>query len=111
MLHRADSNISSYYNIASKGAIILATSIWNCNLDEGKSKCNPNWQFKRIDGEKNTISKGYNFRDVNYNVFGNARRLRKLLGVRISICIHSMTDMLSNKVLLGRPSKDAICCF
>lgn len=74
--------ISSYESIATSGAILLMISNWDCNLDHSPSKCNPTYTFKRIDAEADSISYGYNFRAVDYNVFGTYRMLRKLYGVR-----------------------------
>ena len=59
-----DNDVTSYEKIAEKGAIILMTSQWNCNLDKGESQCNPSWHYNRLDNENTTISGGYNFRTV-----------------------------------------------
>jgi len=76
-------NLTNYKSIAQTGAIILMTSSWNCDLDYDVSKCNPSYKFKRIDNELDSISPGYNFRTVDYNVVGDFRMLRKLYGVRV----------------------------
>merc|ERR1712173_168811 len=65
-----------------KGAIILATSTWNCNLDRSEHHCNPEWNFKRIDGQDESMSSGFNYRTVTYDTTENSRSLAKLYGIR-----------------------------
>jgi hypothetical protein len=75
--------IKDVSEIADDGAIIMMRSQWNCNFDKPKRRCKPEWKFSRIDGEKNTISTGFNYRTVSYDPSGERRRLRKLFGIRI----------------------------
>ena len=78
-----EGSVTNVSEVATSGAIILMTSEWNCNLDESISKCNPKWKFKRIDNEADSISYGYNFRSVSYDVTADYRLLRKLIGIRV----------------------------
>eukprot|EP01084_Bolivina_argentea_P253414 425654_1 len=75
--------ITSYYEVAERGAIILVSSIWDCNLDDDLNQCNPKYRMNRIDNEPNTISTGYNFRSVQYDTDQQYRFLQKLYGIRV----------------------------
>eukprot|EP01083_Nonionella_stella_P125466 379507_1 len=74
--------MTSYKNVSRRGAIILVSSIWNCDLDKDVNECNPSYKFKRIDGEEGTISSGYNYRTVTYDTSERSRYLRKYYGIR-----------------------------
>mmetsp|Transcript_38665 Transcript_38665/g.61717 ORF Transcript_38665/g.61717 Transcript_38665/m.61717 type:complete len:392 (+) Transcript_38665:19-1194(+) len=74
--------VTNVSQIAGTGAILLVSSIWNCDLDKGEDECNPEWSFSRIDGKKNTISRGFNFRTVSYDTSETTRYLRKYYGIR-----------------------------
>ena len=43
-------HIDSYADIASTGAIVLATAEWDCDLDRSLKHCNPKWKFLRSVG-------------------------------------------------------------
>eukprot|EP01084_Bolivina_argentea_P181873 314071_1 len=75
--------ITSYYDVAERGAIILISSVWNCNLDNNINECNPRYTMTRIDDEPDTISTGYNFRTVEYDTNEQFRFLKKLYGIRV----------------------------
>ena len=51
-------------------------------MDNDENDCNPEFEFIRIDGADGTISTGYNFRTVTYDVTGTQRYLRKYYGLR-----------------------------
>eukprot|EP01083_Nonionella_stella_P222540 794005_1 len=74
-------NVSN--NIITNGAIILMESQWDCNLDKGENKCNPTWKFERIDSQPGTMSYGFNYRTVTYDINMSRRMLRKLYGIRV----------------------------
>mmetsp|Transcript_68683 Transcript_68683/g.109095 ORF Transcript_68683/g.109095 Transcript_68683/m.109095 type:complete len:387 (-) Transcript_68683:154-1314(-) len=78
-----DGEISDYSQIAADGAILLVSSVWNCNLDRNQNLCNPYFTFERVDGLADTISSGFNFRRVSYDVNKEYRLLEKLHGVRV----------------------------
>ncbi|ETO29870.1 P2X receptor subunit, partial [Reticulomyxa filosa] len=73
--------------LAKKGAIIAVTSTWNCNLDNGADKCNPTFQFQRLDNSTNSVSLG--------NPTGTNRRLRKLIGVRFVFVVDGKAGKFS----------------
>lgn len=74
-------NVSN--DIVTNGAIILMESEWNCDLDKGEKDCNPKWNFYRIDSVPGTMSFGFNYRVVNYDIHMQRRMLRKLYGIRV----------------------------
>jgi len=74
--------ITSAADVAERGAIVLVTSIWDCDLDEPLEECNPEFRFQRIDGEEGTISSGFNFRTITYDTDEQTRYLAKLMGIR-----------------------------
>ena len=90
-----DGKITSYKQIAKTGAVILMSSVWNCNLDHAESKCNPKYTMKRIDDTPNTISVGYNFRNVVYNPTQTNRVLKKLYGIRIVFIVEGKAGKFS----------------
>ena len=99
--------VTGVADVAERGAIILGTSIWNCDLDypeEGTvltshwviwifiilfslnlcfcAECNPDFRFQRIDGREGSISSGFNFRTIHYDTDEQTRYLAKLMGIR-----------------------------
>merc|ERR1712228_521471 len=52
------------------------------NLDRSEHHCNPEWNFKRIDGQDESISSGFNYRTVTYDTTEGSRSLAKLYGIR-----------------------------
>ena len=81
--YSTNGKIKNYKDIASDGAIIMVSSIWNCDFDEDVNECNPEFNFERIDNINNTISHGFNFRTVTYDVTKKYRLLEKLHGIRV----------------------------
>jgi len=81
--HGDITEVNAGSDIVSNGAIILMESNWNCNLDKGKDQCSPKWKFFRIDSQPGTMSYGYNYRAVSYDVSMKQRLLRKLYGIRV----------------------------
>merc|ERR1712176_850202 len=75
--------ITSCEEVAETGAIILISSVWNCDFDLDDDECNPTYKMKRIDDTPNTVSIGYNFRTVDYNPTQEFRVLKKLYGIRV----------------------------
>jgi len=96
--------ISDYTEVASTGAILLVSSVWNCDLDKNIDQCNPEYGIERIDGVEGTISSGFNFRSVTYDVTKTHRLLEKYHGVRIIfICegVAGKFDLAALSVTLG----------
>ena len=96
--------ISSVDEVAESGAIILISSVWNCNLDHGENECNPTYEMKRIDNTPNTVSIGYNFRTVDYNPTQEFRVLKKLYGIRVVFIVEGRAgrfDWVALSVTLG----------
>jgi len=85
MLSSAQTSISDVKN---KGAIIVVSSDWQCDLDHDISECIPTVSFERID-EVTTFSPGFNFRYVNYYVEDATqfRDLTKVYGIRFLVLI------------------------
>merc|ERR1712228_489990 len=84
MLNAAtNGEVTDYKDIAETGAIIYASSHWNCNFDNDVDECQPEFHFERVDNVPNTISYGYNFRTVTYDVSKQYRLLEKLHGLRV----------------------------
>ena len=93
-------------DIATEGAIIVVQSLWYCNFDgdsEGKG-CKPRFQFQRIDGQPNTISSGFNYRSVTYDISKKRRLLEKLHGLRVIFIIEgtgSKFDLVALSTTFG----------
>jgi len=52
-----------YENVSAKGMIVLSTFQYNCDLDKGIDKCDPDISWIRVDPTAPTaISKGFNYR-------------------------------------------------
>eukprot|EP01083_Nonionella_stella_P211178 763841_1 len=91
MLNAAtDGKVSNYKDIATSGAILLVSSHWNCDFDENVNKCVPHFTFERVDDLAETISYGFNFRTVNYDVTKKYRLLEKLHGLRVMFLIEGV---------------------
>ena len=105
MLSRATNGaITSYTNVSRRGAIILVSSIWNCDFDQDVSECNPTFEFMRIDGQPNTISSGFNFRAVTYDTSETSRYLKKLYGIRFIFIVEGQGgkfDIFATTVTFG----------
>lgn len=54
-------------SIKDKGAIILGAVTFDCNLDYDVKDCDPVFNWRRIDTTKDSLSKGFNFREVNFH--------------------------------------------
>jgi len=90
ILQKAETDISS---IAAKGAIILCTISYDCDLDNDIKHCenHPKFSFLRIDDVNGTVSSGYNFRTSAYQDYSYlpnidssvARIINKRMGLRI----------------------------
>jgi len=85
--------------IVSHGAIILMESNWNCDLDQPIKKCGPKWKFFRIDSQPGTMSYGYNYRVVTYDVNMERRMLRKLYGIRVVFTVSGTGSKFSFSAL------------
>jgi len=74
-------------DIIDKGAIVLVTTKYDCDLDKDKDSCDPDFEFERIDGTKNSVSKGFNFRSAQYvinsGIRSDQRILTKYVGLRL----------------------------
>ena len=77
-----DDEIDSYTDVSLKGAIVLGISDWKCDTDKREQKCKPEWNFWRLD-DSHSISRGFNFRKVDYDINRGSRTLVKLSGIRI----------------------------
>eukprot|EP01084_Bolivina_argentea_P111005 198153_1 len=101
ILNLADKNVTDYKQIATSGMVVIANSVWNCNLDHGEHKCNPTWNFKRIDENNGkTVSSGYHFRSADYNEMGTARRLKYFRGLRVIFVVDGIAGKFSFAALL-----------
>jgi len=110
ILRQAKTNVSS---IARKGAIILCTITYDCNLDNGIRYCedHPKFTFLRIDDVEGTLSSGYNFRSPAYdydhvsNINSSvARILKKYMGLRILFVLEAHAgkfDLSTLTITLG----------
>jgi len=87
--------VTSASQVADRGAIILVKSTWNCNLDRSEDRCNPEWDFKRIDDASHSISSGFNFRTVTYDTAEGSRSLSKLYGIRFLFLIEGTAGKFS----------------
>ena len=64
LLDKATEGIVTDANdIAQEGAIILVSSLWYCDLDKNIDSCQPKYDIQRIDGQPNTITSGFNYRN------------------------------------------------
>lgn len=71
-----------FQDVQERGAIILATIDYNCDLDNGSGDCViPDIVFYRIDDPPPSVSPGFNYRYTENN--GNGRDLVKAYGVRV----------------------------
>merc|ERR1712176_1282784 len=96
--------ITSCEEVAETGAIILISSVWNCDFDLDDDECNPTYKMKRIDDTPNTVSIGYNFRTVDYNPTQEFRVLKKLYGIRVVFIVEGRAtrfDWVALSVTLG----------
>merc|ERR1712228_359636 len=76
--------VTSYKQIAKTGAVIVISSVWDCNCDEPESECSPEYEMRRIDDVPNIISSvGYHVVNVAYNPTQQYRVLRELFGIRV----------------------------
>jgi len=111
ILRLAETDILS---IAAKGAIILCTISYDCNLDIGLKYCedHPRFSFLRIDDVKGTVSPGYNFRTTEYQYntgFPNTnssveRIVNKRMGLRILFVLEAQAgkfDLSTLTITLG----------
>jgi len=96
-LFRVDEMLSSATNgrigaadVARKGAIILVTSIWDCDLDYPLKECKPRYRFQRMDGDEGSISTGFNIRTITYDTDGRTRYLEKRMGIRFVFIIQGI---------------------
>lgn len=98
MLYEATNGaVTSASDVANEGAIILATSTWNCNLDRSEDRCDPEWNFNRIDGQDPdaSFSSGFNYRTVTYDTTEGSRSLAKLYGIRFVFVIEGTAGKFS----------------
>jgi len=88
-----------------KGAIILFTTKFECNLDKSKNdQCEPEYTAHRIDNVEGTISPGFNYRSVYYSDEFGSRDLWKKYGVRIIFVIDGhggKFDWIQTAVTIG----------
>jgi len=75
--------VTDINSIAEEGAIIMVSSLWYCDLDYSEEFCEPRYEFNRIDGVPNTITTGFNYRTVSYDMTKQHRLLEKLHGLRV----------------------------
>mmetsp|Transcript_17697 Transcript_17697/g.27875 ORF Transcript_17697/g.27875 Transcript_17697/m.27875 type:complete len:389 (-) Transcript_17697:220-1386(-) len=73
--------------LVTEGAIILVSSLWYCDLDYSEEYCESKFDFRRIDGLPDTITSGFNYRTVTYDISKNRRLLEKLHGLRVIFVI------------------------
>ncbi|XP_066918295.1 P2X purinoceptor 4-like isoform X1 [Clytia hemisphaerica] len=80
----------NYTQVAFKGAIYGIIIEWKCNLDYSIEECLPKYRFKRLDNSRSSISKGFNFRYVNYYVEKGKRyrTLTKAFGIKFELLAH-----------------------
>ena len=88
LLDRATEGVITDINtIAADGAILLVSSLWYCDLDHSIDECQPRYDFRRIDGMPDTITEGFNYRTVTYDITKQTRLLEKLHGLRVIFLI------------------------
>jgi len=102
ILRVADTDISS---IAAKGAIILCTISYDCNLDIGVKHCedHPRFSFLRIDDEKETTEYQANTYLPNTNS-SVARIVNKRMGLRILFVLEAQAgkfDLYTLTITIG----------
>lgn len=80
----------SFDDIATYGAVVAVEINWDCNFDLSAKKCNPKFNFRRIDNPHSSFSPGYNFRytkeylaPTDNGTFVYTRDLYKVYGLRI----------------------------
>jgi hypothetical protein len=72
-------------NLRNTGAIVLASVLWNCDLNQPYDQCQPAWSFTRLDGSD---SPGFNYRYLTKTPALSStepeyRTLYKVYGVRV----------------------------
>lgn len=79
MIKQGPKNFST---LATKGAVVVVTITWNCDLDMPISHCNPQYSAKRIDTSPlETVNNtgGFNFRFAKYWYDSNGIQYRTLV--------------------------------
>ena len=73
------------------GGVVDINIHWNCNLDVSIENCDPQYQSRRLDQDKVSISPGYNFRKADYSYEDEGktkyRYLYKLYGIKFNIVV------------------------
>ena len=87
--------VTDISDIAEDGAIIMISSLWYCDLDRDISECQPKYDFQRIDGMPNTITSGFNYRTITYDITKTRRLLEKLHGLRAIFIIEGQGGKFS----------------
>jgi len=83
IVHEAGEN---YSRLAIQGGVIAIIINWECNLDFNPEKCNPTYQFSRLDDPYAKLAKGWNFRYASY--YSDTRRtLYKAYGIRYVVLV------------------------
>ncbi|XP_019402712.1 PREDICTED: P2X purinoceptor 3 [Crocodylus porosus] len=82
-----------FTNLASTGGVVGIKIGWVCDLDQSWDRCVPSYSFTRLDSvsQKNSISRGYNFRYAKYYRHGNGteyRTLMKAFGIRFDVLVY-----------------------
>jgi len=91
----------------SKGGVILASFVYNCNLDHNVSECEPKVSFSRLDNPNDPVSSGFNFRfkDTYRSTPDQlSRDLWKLYGIYIVFAVYGTGghfDIATLSVTLG----------
>eukprot|EP01084_Bolivina_argentea_P267719 454542_1 len=89
-------------DILDTGMIILMIAEWNCDLDKDIKLCMPKFKYYRLDSQYDTITYGFNFRNVWYKHDNKMRMLMKRYGIRIVfMSIGTATKTAVNIVLIG----------
>merc|ERR1711994_972121 len=92
---------TNYSEAASKGAVIVCSISYHCDLDYSDDDCVPTFTFDRIDLDG--FSTGFNYRYIRTNGHNN-RVLIKLYGIRFVFTLDgtaSRTDIVQLMISIG----------
>jgi len=77
-------------NVQRRGAVLLGTLDYSCDLNSGswQNNCQPEFKFMRID--TSNFSSGFNYRRIVEDPTSPTRKLYKLWGIRVIFHVHGM---------------------
>jgi len=76
----------SFEDIAVKGAAVGVIVKWDCDFDRAADRCQPSFDYRRLDNPNSLLSSGFNFRHTDVyrtDIAQEQRDLIKVYGVRL----------------------------